>query len=366
MKYKKCLLKLFVVCLLLVSLSACGSTGLSSVDSPKTEGSELDSGKNTKSVVKKENVVSDDQEEEPAEEDVIIQKSEELGDVQDLTIKDYDGDGSKEAFGVLVTGEEFSGCRTIRGICFIDSAGNDTVFDFGYGEDDDCYYYQDQKNTYINIDGYGLFHGEFGGMGSGSMSFLFGVRDRKPYELKVSRKIERFGEKNDKYVYYRIVDNPPDPEFTANYKEEVELQFDAQTGEFELGDPTGRVYLGGEDVTEEYFSYFEKLSLGDILAKHEGEWFWDADRGGCIGIKPVTEQGDLLDEEVRSKAKWVIWFTGGDVLTDLDVYEYDEKKVKLKSPYGEYYYMLDFSDDSQVVYCFGTKDGSYDERVAGY
>ncbi len=352
---------IWMVLLLSLMITACGSDNTSDSES-------------TIESVNEEKTAQDAEEEETENEEVldaeviITNKAEELGDVEGLTIEDYDGDGDKEAFGVVVFGEEYSGCRRIQNICYIDSEGN--VKEFAIDSEDDApYYYADPGNTYYDVYGHGFYHGEYGFMGSGSVSFLYGVKEGEPYELSVSRKMEKLDKSGDKFMFLRPVELPPDSENVGNYKAEIELMYSKNSGEFKIGEPTGKIVLNGEDVTDEYNALFGERSLDELFNDFKGEWIIDYGSGACIGVASAKERGDLLYDDVASKAKWVVWLTMGDVLTDLDVYEYDEKQIKFKTHNSfagwDTYYIIRKVDDRHIEYYYGTNDGSYGEPIIG-
>ena len=141
---------------------------------------------------------------------------------------DYDGDGAGEAFAVIGDNDDNGGYLPAE-IWFISSEG-DTMMMRDKFEGMSLY---DQTGTfYMDYpeENAGFFYGDCGGYGSGWLTFVYGVRDGKPYELNISMKTEGFYRK-DSGEFYTLTDD-----FTDGHDYMITpLTFNSKTGEFKKG-----------------------------------------------------------------------------------------------------------------------------------
>ena len=78
----------------------------------------------------------------------------------------------------------------------------------------------------------GFFYGDCGGYGSGWTTFIFSVKDGKPYELDVSMNTEGFYQDKDKPgEFYTLTDNFDNGHAYLR----TELIYDSKTGQFAKG-----------------------------------------------------------------------------------------------------------------------------------
>ena len=147
-----------------------------------------------------------------------------------LEYRDYDGDGADEAFVVLGGEDEFGGYLPDK-IWFISSEGKTQLMrdDFKglslYTENEGFYMdYAEEKK--------GFFYGDCGGYGSGWTTFIFSVKDGKPYELDISMNTEGFYRDNDKPgEFYTLTDNFDNGHAYLR----TELIYNGKTGQFAKG-----------------------------------------------------------------------------------------------------------------------------------
>ena len=112
--------------------------------------------------------------------------------------------------------------------------------------------------------------------------------------------------------------------------------------------------IRGEDfqvptaVAESYESV--DRTLDEVFESFKGQWIFDESRGACIGVEK-SEDTDLAPEG----STWTVWETGGDVISDLDVYSFTDDTITFKVPRDGYdsYYKLRFSWEGDVELIYG-------------
>ena len=149
---------------------------------------------------------------------------------------DYDGDGADEAFVVLGSNDEYNGYLPDE-IWFISSDGKTELMrdDFNglslYTENDGYYMEYADENK-------GFFYGDCGGYGSGWTTFVFSVKDGRPYELTISMNTEGFYQ-DKPGVFYTLTDN-----FDNGHAYLMtELIYSSRTGQFKKGEITDEDWL---------------------------------------------------------------------------------------------------------------------------
>ena len=92
-------------------------------------------------------------------------------------------------------------------------------------------------------------------------------------------------------------------------------------------------------------------TLDHVFEKFEGQWFFDLDRGAVIGVERSETQGDFAPEG----STWVVWETGGDIISDLDVIDYTDDTITFCKKGDGYnaYYMLRFNMEYSVELAYG-------------
>lgn len=136
---------------------------------------------------------------------------------------DYDGDGVSEAFGIT-SPEDYDdlGLCADVGVWFIDSEGNCTELM------SDTYGYLHQQKITAGQRKFIVW--EMSGGGSGSRSYIFGIRDGSPYEPQISGQYMQFETaKYDDAVYVGQTSD-----FSMGYHNYIttEFVFDSESGEF--------------------------------------------------------------------------------------------------------------------------------------
>ncbi len=102
------------------------------------------------------------------------------------------------------------------------------------------------------------------------------------------------------------------------------------------------------------------ISLNDVFKKFEGQWIFDEERGACVGI----ERTETCAYGVEG-SNWTVWITGGDIISDLDIYGYTGNSIIFKTAHDGYdaYYELSFSMDKSIIFAFGTSLDAMDEVI---
>ncbi len=96
--------------------------------------------------------------------------------------------------------------------------------------------------------------------------------------------------------------------------------------------------------------------LDDVFAAFEGQWIFDKERGACVGI-------ERAENCAAEGSKWILWITGGDILSDQDVYGYTESSILFKVAHDGYtaFYELTFNIDHALVLAYGTSPDAMDD-----
>ena len=139
-------------------------------------------------------------------------------DMEGWTYADFDGDGTKEGFAAFVFNSGYSIPSVMR-IGFIDADGNIT-----FVSDRQCNALQNAITPTVKIDGKTFICFDTG-TGAGYFSLIFGVKNGKPYELKISQHTESLIQGDDGEVYtYRGIGPYGD--------EKIKLIYDNNSQEF--------------------------------------------------------------------------------------------------------------------------------------
>ncbi len=99
--------------------------------------------------------------------------------------------------------------------------------------------------------------------------------------------------------------------------------------------------------------------LDDVFEKFEGQWIFDKERGACVGI----ERTENCSYGVAG-SNWTVWVTGGDIISDLDVYGYTDRNILFKVAHDGYdsYYELSFYTD-KLYFTYGTSLYEMDDVI---
>ena len=100
--------------------------------------------------------------------------------------------------------------------------------------------------------------------------------------------------------------------------------------------------------------------LNDVFEKFEGQWIFDEDRGACVGV----ERTETCAYGVEG-SNWTVWVTGGDLISDLDVYGYTGNSILFKVVKDGYdaFYELSFNPANSIYFAFGTSLDAMDEVI---
>lgn len=101
-------------------------------------------------------------------------------------------------------------------------------------------------------------------------------------------------------------------------------------------------------------------SLNDVFEKFEGQWIFDEERGACVGV----ERTETCSYGVEG-SNWTVWVTGGDIISDLDVYGYTGDNIIFKVAHDGYdaYYMLTINMEGSITFEYGTSLGAMDDVI---
>ena len=101
-------------------------------------------------------------------------------------------------------------------------------------------------------------------------------------------------------------------------------------------------------------------SLNEIFEKFEGQWIFDKERGACVGVEKTETCACGVEG-----SNWTVWVTGGDIISDLDVYGYTENNIIFKVTHDDYdaYYELLFNMDNLLSFAYGTSLGAMDDII---
>ena len=101
----------------------------------------------------------------------------------------------------------------------------------------------------------------------------------------------------------------------------------------------------------------ENPTLNQVFEKFQGQWIFDKDRDAVIGVEPAS-----YDPEMAPKgSSWYVWETGGDVISDLDVYGYSDSDilfhtVNSKNNIETYYWLCLAGDHIELSYANSLED----------
>ena len=105
---------------------------------------------------------------------------------------------------------------------------------------------------------------------------------------------------------------------------------------------------------------FDGVGDDDVFKKFEGQWIFDEERAACVGI----ERTESCAYGVEG-SNWTVWVTGGDIISDLDVYGYTGSSIIFKIPHDGYdaFYELSFNMTNSINLAFGTSLDAMEEVI---
>lgn len=100
--------------------------------------------------------------------------------------------------------------------------------------------------------------------------------------------------------------------------------------------------------------------LDDVFQKFEGQWIFDEARNACVGV----ERTETCEYGVEG-SNWTVWVTGGNIISDLDVYGYTENNIIFRIAHGDYeaFYELFFNPANSLGFAYGTSLYAMDDVI---
>jgi uncharacterized protein YecT (DUF1311 family) len=123
-----------------------------------------------------------------------------------------------------------------------------------------------------------------------------------------------------------------------------------------LADAIGESFTIAPDIQASFATV--DPDLDDVFEKFEGQWIFDADRGACIGVERTKDCAYGVEG-----SNWTVWITGGDLLSDLDIYGYTANSIVFRTEHGDAssFNMLSFNIDNNLVYEYGNSLDAMDD-----
>lgn len=102
-------------------------------------------------------------------------------------------------------------------------------------------------------------------------------------------------------------------------------------------------------------------SLDDVFRTFEGQWIFDEAQDACIGIERTEDCAYGVEG-----SNWTVWITGGDLLSDNDLYEYTAYTITFKKEHdgNAEYYELSHNFSDGVMLTYGTSPDEIYEVLA--
>jgi uncharacterized protein YecT (DUF1311 family)/predicted small lipoprotein YifL len=101
-------------------------------------------------------------------------------------------------------------------------------------------------------------------------------------------------------------------------------------------------------------------NLDDVFKKFEGQWIFDINRGACVGVERTKDCTYGVEG-----SKWTVWITGGDLISDLDVYGYTENSIVFHTSQADFesFYRLSFNVDNALIFEYGHSLDAMDDVI---
>ena len=89
-----------------------------------------------------------------------------------------------------------------------------------------------------------------------------------------------------------------------------------------------------------------RKTLDQTFEALSGEWMFDENRGAVIGVQRSSECEYGIPD-----SNWTVWITGGDIMSDLEVYGYCGSSETIVFKKGSEYYKLEkaFDDENTLI-----------------
>jgi uncharacterized protein YecT (DUF1311 family) len=100
--------------------------------------------------------------------------------------------------------------------------------------------------------------------------------------------------------------------------------------------------------------------LDQVFEQFEGQWIFDSNRGACVGIERTKDCAYGVEG-----SEWTVWVTGGDLLSDLDVYGYTENSIVFHTTLSDFesFYRISFNVDHALMLEYGTSLSAMDDVI---
>lgn len=101
-------------------------------------------------------------------------------------------------------------------------------------------------------------------------------------------------------------------------------------------------------------------SLNDVFEKFQGQWIFDDSRGACVGVERTENCAYGVEGST-----WTVWVTGGDILSDLDVYGYTGSNILFNVVHDgqDAFYELSLNMEDSVNLAYGTSLDAMDDVI---
>jgi uncharacterized protein YecT (DUF1311 family)/predicted small lipoprotein YifL len=125
-----------------------------------------------------------------------------------------------------------------------------------------------------------------------------------------------------------------------------------------LADAKGEAFTIASDIQASIAT--ADPDLDEVFEKFEGQWIFDMNRGACVGIERTKD----CDYGIEG-SEWTVWITGGDLISDLDVYGYTENSIVFHTsqPDFESFYILSFNVDNALIFEYGHSLDAMDDVI---
>lgn len=103
-----------------------------------------------------------------------------------------------------------------------------------------------------------------------------------------------------------------------------------------------------------------EASLEEVFEKFQGKWMFDKERDACVGVEKTA-----ACQYGVPGSNWTVWVTGGDIMSDLNVYSYTSDTIVFKLEQGDLdaYYKLAFNADNAVTLAYGMSLDAMDDVI---
>jgi uncharacterized protein YecT (DUF1311 family) len=125
-----------------------------------------------------------------------------------------------------------------------------------------------------------------------------------------------------------------------------------------LADAKGESFVIASDIQASIAT--ADPDLDDVFKKFEGQWIFDINRGACVGVERTKDCTYGVEG-----SEWTVWITGGDLISDLDVYGYTENSIVFHTSQADFesFYRLSFNVDNALIVEYGHSLNAMDDVI---